>query len=194
MQIIDLVNNGGMYSITQVPSFFRKHALKIMTGFFALFLLAGTWFVFKKREFFPEDLHIAIQSEFQEVIKARLLSQNPKAKNITFHQLWTETTNEESQIRATFSYSFKDDSDDGKSDVRVSGTALINKIGEASFGSGSENWEIGNFKTNQTEISFNDAVLVIEPLKKPASQLRNSKWSLDLDDTEDTNLNQIDFE
>ena len=141
-------------------SFIRKYALGIIAGVFLALLLISTWFALQKKTTFDEGVHLAIQEEFQKVVKAKILEKNPLAEDIQFHELWTETTDSSSQIRAVFSYSFSDPA--VEDDVRIKGSAVINRR-HTPTDSEEEKWEIDSFDVSHTEINFNNEVLVIAP-------------------------------
>jgi len=159
--------------------FLKKNILQIIALVVLLLLLIITWSFFQKKNVFPEGTHIAIQEEFQNIVRNKLLEKNPSAYNIQFHHLWTETTNDSSQIRAVFSYSFNDPSEeDNQVDVTVEGSALINRQGSASTQVEQERWVIGSFKVDKTEMNFNDEFLVLSPLEEGSAK----DQTIDLDD------------
>ena len=161
--------------------FLKKNILQIIALTVLFLLLVITWFFFQKKNVFPEGTHIAIQEEFQNIVRNKLLEKNPSVYNIQFHHLWTETTNDSSQIRAVFSYSFNDPSggdEDGQVDVKVEGSALINRKSSASAQGEQERWVIGSFKVDKTEMNFNDEVLVLSPSEEGSAE----DQTIDLDD------------
>ena len=158
--------------------FLKKNILQIIALSVLFLLLVITWFFFQKKNVFPEGTHLAIQEEFQNIVRNKLLEKNPFAYNIQFHNLWTETTNNSSQIKAVFSYSFKDPSNvdnNEQVDVKVEGSALINFQHSSDS---KENWVIGSFKVDKTEMNFNDEVLVLSPPESISSE----DQMIDLDD------------
>ena len=170
--------------------FLKKNFLQIIALSVLFLLLIITWFFFQKKNVFPEGTHLAIQEEFQNIVRNKLLEKNPFAYNIQFHNLWTETTNNSSQIKAVFSYSFKDPSsvEDGEQvDVKVEGSALINFQHSTDS---KENWVIGSFKVDKTEMNFNDEVLVLSPPENASSE----DQTIDLDDLPqgDLSIDSID--
>ena len=173
----------------KIVTWFKNNILQIVSLSVLLFLLVITWFFFQTKNVFPEGTHIAIQVEFQNVVRNKLLEKNPLAENIKFHALWTETTESSSQIRAVFSYSFNDSSGEGPVDVTVKGAALINKSGLDS--DGREKWEIGSFEVDQTEMNFKDEVLVISPEKETsASSPEGVEESGASSESEDSSLSE----
>ena len=171
-----------MSSSLNMLLFLKKNMLQIIALVVLFLLLVITWFFFQKKNVFPEGTHIAIQEEFQNIIRNKLLEKNPSAYNIQFHHLWTETTNESSQIRAVFSYSFNDPSngtEDEQVDVKVEGSALINRQSSPSTKGEQERWVIGSFKVDKTEMNFNDEVLV---LSAPENSSLEENQTIDLDD------------
>ena len=160
----NLLDNDSMFQFSRIISFLRKNILELIASVFLIILLISTWFLLNKKESFPEEIHLAIQEEFQKVVREKLLEKNPLAEEIQFHELWTETMGDSSQIRAVFSYSFNDSADpEDEVVVTVKGSALINKKIEAPTSSSAEHWEIGSFDVDHTEMSFNNEVLVILP-------------------------------
>ncbi len=162
--------------------FLKKNILQIIALAVLFLLLIITWFFFQKKNVFPESTHLALQEEFQNIVRNKLLEKNPSAYNIQFHDLWTETTNNSSQIRAVFSYSFNDPSggdEDGQVDVKVEGSALINLQSSASSKGGKERWVVGSFKVDKTEMNFNDEVLV---LSAPEKDSLEEDQTINLDD------------
>ena len=170
--------------------FFKKNILQIVALTVLFLILIITWFFFQKKNVFPEGTHIDIQEEFQNIVRNKLLEKNPSAYNIQFHHLWTETTNESSQIRAVFSYSFNDPSgigeEDGQVDVKVEGSALINRQKSASSQGEQERWVIGSFKVDKTEMNFDDEVLVLSPPDEEDSS--SDDQTIDLDELPDGDL------
>lgn len=176
-------DNEFMSAVASMLVFLKKNTLQIIALAVLFLLLVITWFFFQKKNVFPEGTHIAIQEEFQNIIRNKLLEKNPSAYNIQFHHLWTETTNESSQIRAVFSYSFNDPSDgdeDSQVDVKVEGSALINRRQSSPSSTGEqERWVIGSFKVDKTEMNFNDEVLV---LSAPEGNSSEESQTIYLDD------------
>lgn len=160
-----MINNVTMRFLKQTSLFLKQHSIKFISALFLIALLSGTWLVFKKREFFNEELHLSIQDKFQEMIRAKLIERNPSVTDVVFHQLWTETIEQGSQIKAVFSYSFSEGK--AKNDdlgIRVSGTALLDRVDDPHLGQLQQRWEIGQFKVNRTEMNFNKEVLLAEPV------------------------------
>lgn len=152
-----------MSQFLKIFSFLRQHILELLACVFFLLILVSTWFFLKKKENFPEMIHLAIQEEFQKVVKDKILEKNPLAKDIKFYELWTETTDDSSQIRAVFSYSFNDPTEpEDEITVTVKGSALINRQ-LSSTTDEIERWEIGSFDVDQTEMNFNNELLIISP-------------------------------
>ena len=161
--------------------FLKKNILQMISLVVLFLLLLITWFFFQKKNVFPEGTHIAIQEEFQNIVRNKLLEKNPSAYNIKFHHLWTETTSDSSQIRAVFSYSFNDPSsgdEDSQVDVKVEGSALINRQSSGSTQGEQERWVIGSFKVDKTEMNFNDEVLILSPTEEDSVD----EQTIDLDD------------
>lgn len=174
-------DNKAMSANVNMLFFLKKNILQIIALFVLFLLLIITWFFFQKKNVFPEGTHIAIQEEFQNIVRNKLLEKNPSAYNIQFHHLWTETTNDSSQIRAVFSYSFNDPSsgeEDSQVDVKVEGSALINLQSSGSAQGDQERWVIGSFKVDKTEMNFNDEVLVLSPSEEGSAE----NQTIDLDD------------
>ena len=151
-----------MSTVSHGISFLKNNLLQLITLTILLLSLSLTWFFFQSKNKFPEGTHIAIQDEFQQIVKRKILDRNPLARNIQFDSIWTETTGDSSQIRAVFSYSFKDPKNNNTVEVRVKGSALINKQ-ERRRKSDSERWSVGTFEVDHTEINFNNEMIVISP-------------------------------
>lgn len=171
-----------MSSALNMLGFLKKNILQIVALVVLFLLLVITWFFFQKKNVFPEGIHVSIQEEFQNIVRNKLLEKNPSAYNIQFHHLWTETTNNSSQIRAVFSYSFDDPSstsEDSQVNVKVEGSALINRQGSTGSKEEQEKWVVGSFKVDKTEMNFDDEVLVLSP---PAQDPSEGEQTIDLDD------------
>ena len=150
-----------MFRLTPIFLFLRKNALELLAGGILAAALAGTWVFLQKRQAFPEGIHIAIQEEFQKIVKEKILKKNPLAQNIKFYELWTETTDQTSQIKAVFSYSFNESGNEKDTvKVTVRGSALINRQISATTDK-KERWQVGSFEVDQTEMDFDDEVLII---------------------------------
>lgn len=157
-----------MFQSLNLALFLRKNIIQIVFLAVLLVLLILTWIFFQSKRTFPEDTHLVIQEKFQKIVKDRLLKKNPLAQDIQFQELWTETTGQSKQIKAVFSYTFKDPSSSGESvKVTVRGSALIN---QKSSSSDTERWEVGSFDVDQTELSFENEVIVINPASEEKSK------------------------
>ena len=153
-----------MSALSNILSFVKNNLLQLVAITVLALSLLITWSFFQGKNKFPEGTHIAIQDEFQKIVERKILERNPLARNIQFDSIWTETTEESSQIRAVFTYSFNDPNNNRIVDVRVTGSALINKRDNDNFKTSEiEKWEIGSFEVDQTEINFNNEVLIIAP-------------------------------
>ena len=145
-------------------SFLRKNVHQALFLMILLTALVLTWFFFQSKKTFPEGTHLVLQEEFQQIVKDKLLKQNPLAENIQFQELWTETTGQSKQIKAVFSYTFNDAPDEGGKPIQVTvrGSALID---QKSAEKDMEKWVIGSFEVDQTELNFENEAIVIKPEK-----------------------------
>ncbi len=152
-----------MSALLNTVSFLKNNLLQLIALTILTLSLIITWSFFQGKDKFPEGTHIAIQDEFQKIVQKKILERNPLARNIKFDSIWTETTGESSQIRAVFSYSFNDPNDNSTVDMKVTGSALINRQDDEPLDGNLEKWEIGAFEVDHTEINFNNELLVISP-------------------------------
>ena len=53
--------------------FLKKNILQLVALTVLFLLLVITWFFFQKKNVFPEGTHIAIQEEFQNIVRNKLL-------------------------------------------------------------------------------------------------------------------------
>ena len=162
MKTLFLRHNEPMFAVSHVISFLKNNLLQLITLFVLALSLAFTWSFFQSKNKFPEGTHIAIQNEFQQIVRKKILDRNPLARNIQFDSIWTETTGESSQIRAVFNYSFKDPKNDNTVEIKVRGSALINKQ-DKKLKNDVERWSVGEFEVDHTEINFNNEMIVISP-------------------------------
>ena len=150
-----------MSKLHALLSFLRKNILQILSCIIFVLVLAITWLFFQKKHTFPEGIHIAIQEEFQKIVRQQLLKSNPSIRDIQFQELWTETTDQSKQIKTIFSYTFNDPTQEEPIKVTVRGFALIDrqKVNQNK----EEFWKIGAFNVDQTEIYFNNELMIISP-------------------------------
>ena len=165
-----LRHNDSMSALSSALHFVKNNLLQLIALTILVLSLLITWSFFQNKNKFPEGTHIAIQDEFQKIVQKKILERNSLAHNIRFNSIWTETTKESSQIRAVFSYSFNDPNDNRVVDVKVTGSALINRQDNNLATDNVEKWEVGAFEVNQTEISFNNELLIISPKNQKENQ------------------------
>jgi len=149
-----------MSKLINIVAFFRKNILQVLSLVILFLCLILTWFFFQSKNKFPQGIHVGIQEEFRRVIEKQLLKNNPLIENIEFQELWTETTGQSRQIKAVFKYTFHDSNSQNGEPVKVTvrGSAFINQLP-----SEEKKWQIGSFDVDQTELDFENQVIVIHP-------------------------------
>ena len=74
-----------------------------------------------------EVVHTGIQEDLKQIITNYIEENLPSSKNIEFERMWTEKT-KDTQVRASFIYSFEDESEEaGSARVQIEGYAILNR-------------------------------------------------------------------
>jgi len=137
---------------------FNEYRFRILAGVLLVIFLVSTWFLFLQQPKYPEELHIHLQEQLKNLIENRLHGKDPNLiSGLEFHNIGTEATKLEGQLKAFFEYSFIDKS---KVKTVVQGTAKIYRQSlEAS--NDYELWILTDLQTNSTLLDFEEPVTIL---------------------------------
>ncbi len=130
--------------------------MKYLSLFILLILMATSWSAFHKVPTISQETHAGIQSDLKRIITEYVQENLPQSKDVKFERLWTETNNEK-QVKATFTYSFVDSSEEkGSARVSIDGYAILNKA--KSDNSELEVWNFDELFILNNNIQFEDPI------------------------------------
>ncbi len=113
------------------------------------------------------SVHVGIQNDLRVFIEDYIKKNLPTAREIQFDNFWTETLKSK-QIKAHFSYSFVDDTeDDGAARVGINGYAILNKTDKET--AEEEFWSFDELYVLDNKIEFKNGV-VISPNDPPETE------------------------
>lgn len=116
-----------------------------------------SWSVIKAPALVPEDTHIGIQDDLKRVITEYIQENLPSAKDIRFDRFWTETL-KESQVKASFAYSFEDGENADEARVGVEGHAILNRSKDDK--SEYDVWSLDELYVLNNRINFKEGVTI----------------------------------
>lgn len=108
--------------------------------------------------------HTQVQQELRTIITNVITQLRPSATELKFGSIWTEQLND-NQLRAHFSYTFKDQAEDGQ-DVEQSeeGFGVLNRMGESGDPT-TNSWSLDEVTISQEVVDFKKGI-VIKPTEK----------------------------
>lgn len=117
-----------------------------------------TWAWVQRPTSIAEIVHAGIQEDLKRVIANYIRENLPSSRNLEFERFWTEAITSH-QVKATFSYSFKDDAVTGEpTAVTIEGYAILNKtISESGH---QEFWSFDELYILNNQIEFQDGLIL----------------------------------
>ena len=156
----------------------KPYRFRILSVMLLVVVLVSTWFIFHKKPQYSEELHINLQEQFKELIRKSLAEQKPQAKNLQFQNVTTqmrdrlfkpskvaplqaedqsslnkEDESPKAQVKATFEYSFEEDS----TRVSVEGFALMNRVPtEENY----DLWVVKHIQAGRSSLQFEEPIVL----------------------------------
>jgi hypothetical protein len=134
--------------------------MKYLSLLFIVFLMWWSWGAIQSPTLLPEDTHIGIQEDLRRVISEYIQENMPTAQDLKFEKFWTETV-KESQVKATFAYSFTDmssETEEGTARVGVEGHAILNRSREEN--SEYDIWSLDELYVLNNKVTFQEGVTI----------------------------------
>lgn len=161
--------------------------MKYLSLFILLLLMSTSWSYINTPRGISEEAHAGLQDNLQEFITDYIHKELPSAKNLRFERMWTEEISD-SKIKASFIYSFDDDSSVEKNtNVQINGYAILNKRPpeknvdpNKNNGPSYDTWSFDELHILNNHIRFTDGVL-IHPDPNPSDTNDNESPNEDSD-------------
>lgn len=118
--------------------------------------LIGSWAMVHAPRPVAESVHIGIQSDLKNIIAEYVQKNLPESKNLVFQKFWTETVNKD-RVKASFSYSFDNDSDGETANVEIQGTAILNKVDENPE---TVTWSFDELTISDNKVTFSEPIQI----------------------------------
>jgi hypothetical protein len=130
--------------------------MKYLSVIFFTISLVWTWNVIHSKSDVSFETHSGIQEKLGGLIRDSILAKKPTATEITIEKIWTEKLTKD-KVKASFIYSYKDNSEEGVVTTRIAGQGYLEKKPDEGD---SNHWILTDFATTSDNIEFNDATLV----------------------------------
>jgi hypothetical protein len=128
--------------------------MRYLSLVFIIFLMWWSWSVAKAPNLIPEDIHVGIQEDLKRVITDYIKDNLPDVSEVKFQKFWTETLRE-NKVKATFSYTFEQDSKDKPAaSIGIAGYAILNHSKEQN--STYDIWSLDELNVENNHIVFKD--------------------------------------
>lgn len=101
-------------------------SMKYISLVLILVAMSWTWSLSRHRDALDEGVHVGIQDDMKRIITEYIQENLPTAKNLRFERMWSEQI-KENQVKATFVYSFEDDTEETAARIEIEGYALLNR-------------------------------------------------------------------
>src|SRR3954467_13189522 len=99
--------------------------MKIVSSVIFAVALIGSWNMARSQGPTSQSVHIGIQNDLKNIIAEYVQKNLPNSKNLRFDKFWTETVKKD-VVKATFAYSFEDESaENGNTVVEIEGSAIL---------------------------------------------------------------------
>jgi hypothetical protein len=133
--------------------------IKYVSMIFFMTLLGWSWGIVHSSPKISFETHAGIQEKLADLIKKAVQERKPDATELSIDQLWTEIISETS-LKAHFSYSYKNASEDGRVNSSIRGFVLLNKVLEPTETEENETWKVAEVKTTNNALVFEEGLLI----------------------------------
>lgn len=134
--------------------------MKYLSALFFTVALIWTWNIVHSTPRVSFETHSGIQERMADFLRGAVKSQKPDASEVSIEKIWTENL-ANGKVKAHFTYSFKSPDAPGSTHLtltHVSGEGLLERKDDDN--SGYDRWSLTEIKTNNNQISFEEAELV----------------------------------
>ena len=131
-----------------------------------ILILCLSWFYLSQPSWNNEEeqIHSFLQHQFQTLVSDLVSRKHSEVDKITFHKVWTKTTDEPHKIKIFFSYSLRTKGKFG-GDTLIEGTALLEKSFEKEG-----LWMVQDFQVTDHFLDFSEPLVIrASPLPKSAT-------------------------
>lgn len=132
--------------------------MKYLSLFLLLAILKWSWTFSHHPLDVSESVHIGIQDDLKRIIEEYIQENLPSAHDLKFKRFWSEQIKED-QVKATFAYSFADQSEgSGSTQVEIEGYAILNheKKGDEKF----DYWNLDQLSILNNKIDFKEPLQI----------------------------------
>lgn len=131
--------------------------MKIVSVLVFAFALVGTWALVHNPRPVAQSIHVGIQADLKNIIAEYVQKNLPESKNLRFEKFYTETINK-SKVRAVFTYSFEDKTEEGEpAAVQIEGEAILNKTEETPE---TVTWSFDQLTIQDNKVTFSDPIQI----------------------------------
>lgn len=137
--------------------------MKYLSLVIILALMSWTWCLATTPRDFSLEMYQAAEVEFENAIRAHIKERRPDAKNVIFHQLYTEAVKPNGEIRARFRYEIEATTSGGEiTEELIEGTATRHSEDEGKTWS----WRIE--EATAPSVRFREGLKVSPKIESPA--------------------------
>jgi hypothetical protein len=132
--------------------------MKFISLILIFLLMQWTWGLATSSRTLSQDVHLGIQEDLKGLITDYIQENLPNSKNLKFERFWTERV-KDSQIRASFVYSFEDETAGGEeARVGIEGEALLNR--KADGPDATQVWSLDEITVLNNRVEFKDGIKI----------------------------------
>ena len=131
--------------------------MKYLSIIFFTLALAWTWSVVHSKSEISFETHSGIQEKLAILIRDTVKNKKPSASEIIIEKIWTEVI-ATGKVKASFIYSFKDNSEEGMISTRIHGHGILDR--KEPTEDGLDQWSLSQVQATSDAIEFGDATIV----------------------------------
>lgn len=141
--------------------------MKIVSVVVFTVALIGSWILVHATNPVPESMHVGIQNDLKSIIAEYVQKNLPNSKNLHFQKFWTEAVKND-KVKATFEYSFEDESqENGSTVVAIEGSAMLDKGAETAS---SVTWNLNSLQIKDSRVEFQEPIHITAGKGPPAKE------------------------
>ncbi len=131
--------------------------MKYLSVIFFTLALAWTWNVVHSQSEISFETHSGIQEKLSLLIRDTVKNKKPSASEIIIEKIWTEMI-AAGKVKASFIYSFKDNSESGMITTRIQGHGILDR--KEPTEDGLDQWSLSQVQATSDAIEFEDGTIV----------------------------------
>lgn len=132
--------------------------MKYLSVILFLGLMYWTWNLSRIESPVSQQVHIGIQDELKRLISDYIQQNLPSSRNLRFDRFYTENLDESNRVKANFTYSFDDESQEvGSARIQIEGFAILNRLSESATKS---DWSFDELVILNNEVDFKDPIRI----------------------------------